>query len=1157
MKNSNEKVIDGSIEDTFDETESELYEQDDLYTDALTIESSDNFSIPPQVPYDEAIHKVALEEHYSKTKPLGEVFEVSAHLLKASISPMLSQLMKQLSIVIAAKALDSGKLKEFTGKVDVDAKQLPKVEEVDLFAALLGCPDLIKNISVAIQIPTANIGFPHEVFEARESIGGTLIPNLYAVDKDSPNNNWFFYAARYVPFLDFSPETLELLQKVLNFADGEYELCIIKIAQFFEDSSSKNNSAFVRSLRQINKGKSCPREKLKNTARLTKSLTKKIKGQDEATKSLVKSYSAFAQCGNDNVSMHTMIGASGTGKTFSAETLSESVSSIYNNGYKTLVINMENYAEEKDSMKLFGVGFFYTEAALGHLTSKIAAYPRYIVVFDELEKAHPKVQQSLLTVLSKGKAKDESTNQYVDFSQCIFISTSNLGQEELSKHGNTLSNINLNACLRGKDGKGFSPELINRIASGNVAIFKPLETQDLLALAEDCIQQHSENDTSITWPINAPELMLKTLAGNATARAIKKQMSHLKSDIETKLVEEIDFDEDNVSANVVVSPVLPVSGIKASIVWFGPKSSKNIDHTSNVHQQCFESVALFKENESINSTDAIIAVEHMLEDEDIFAAEKLARQHNVRFYLTTTNGSAKHPLNYEYIFTNTNGFKKSILSKVVARNEIYKELQTQIRRKIYVDYQIIVDKKQADIVVSINKLSHQISQDSNDFDLPFLNLEVKPKETFSDVIGNDEAKNELKRFVKAFQSNSPIKKMLPKGLILTGAPGTGKTLLARAFANEIDMPMLNVNAADLLSGNAIANIKALTELAHKIAPCTLFLDEVEVIAGKREKNTLTALATNTLLTAMDGFNKPDEPIFFLGATNHAEWLSSAATRAGRFEKSITCHLPNEEERMAALQALLLKYDIAMSKQQSEKIASLTENRTVAFLEQLVKEAAIQLHSQDSQLSDSDIWDLYLSLTMGKQKTAPIDSQKTQNIVAFHEAGHVLASYLLRPETTIELVTLESRGNAPGFTLFNQQNNSLGLNKKDLSIRLQVFMAGRAAEKLYLVDEDLITSGCSADLAMATDIAKKATEKLGIGNDSLIDHTQFQHSDTYLKQDVEAQISKAYTSVAELLEQHYYVLIAIAEALVSKKTLYTEDIASIIKRTTPHEFGMVS
>ncbi len=364
---------------------------------------------------------------------------------------------------------------------------------------------------------------------------------------------------------------------------------------------------------------------------------------------------------------------------------------------------------------------------------------------------------------------------------------------------------------------------------------------------------------------------------------------------------------------------------------------------------------------------------------------------------------------------------------------------------------------------------------------------TKVKVKFDDVAGLDEEKQEMietVQFLKEPEKFTQMGAKIPRGILLYGKPGTGKTLIAKAIAGEAGVPFISMSGSEFIemfAGLGASRVRKLFEKARKMAPCIVFIDEIDAIGSRRSSGsgaeTENNQTLNQLLVEMDGF-ETDETIIVLAATNRPEMLDKALLRPGRFDRQITIAVPDLKGREEILK--IHAKDKKFAENVSLKsIAEDTAGFTGAELSNILNEAAIVATvNKHKQIEQSDLDEAVKKVTVGLQKTSRVISEKDKKTTAYHEAGHAIVSRYLATQEPVKEISIIPRGVAGGYTMYKTNEDKSYISKTEMQERLVALFGGRAAEKLVLND---ISTGASNDIEVATNIAKDMVTVYGMSD----------------------------------------------------------------------------
>ena len=427
---------------------------------------------------------------------------------------------------------------------------------------------------------------------------------------------------------------------------------------------------------------------------------------------------------------------------------------------------------------------------------------------------------------------------------------------------------------------------------------------------------------------------------------------------------------------------------------------------------------------------------------------------------------------------------------------------------------------------------------------------------FDDIAGLDEEKGELIEIVDFLKKPKAYLEMgakIPKGILLYGKPGTGKTLIAKAIAGEAGVPFISMSGSEFIemfAGLGASRVRRLFERAKKLAPCIIFIDEIDAIGSRRTSNsgseTENNQTLNQLLVEMDGFEK-NETIIVLAATNRPEMLDKALLRPGRFDRQITIPAPDLNGREAILK-LHSKNKKFADDVNFKEIAGDTSGFTGAELANVLNEAAIiATRNKHDEISNIDIENAVRKITVGLEKVNRVISDKDKKLTAYHEAGHAVVSKFLETQTDVKEVSIIPRGVAGGYTMYKTTEDKFYISKTELLEKMVALMGGRAAEKLALNE---ISTGASNDIEVATGIAKDMLTVYGM--DDILGPISLKVDDPYEIQifgekivdkvgnQIQVLIDDAYLKAQKILIEHMDILDEVAQTLLEKEKITSEE-----------------
>ena len=514
-------------------------------------------------------------------------------------------------------------------------------------------------------------------------------------------------------------------------------------------------------------------------------------------------------------------------------------------------------------------------------------------------------------------------------------------------------------------------------------------------------------------------------------------------------------------------------------------------------------------------------------------------------------------------------------------DELAKEHKVSIKVEEQVDYLgIIIDVAiivvpVIIVVIFISRMMSQ-AQNMNNQSMGFGKAKArlygneKKKVLFSDVAGNEAAKQDLSEIVDFLKNPKKYEKLgakIPRGVLLAGDPGTGKTLMARAVAGEANVPFFSISGsefAEMFVGVGASRVRDLFGKAKKNAPSIIFIDEIDAVAHKRDARGGAGRedeqTLNQILVEMDGFDN-DSGVIVIAATNRVDMLDKALLRPGRFDRHVNVTLPERKDRVEILK-VHFKNKPVDEKVSIDALAAKTAGSSGADLANIANEAAITAaRLGHDKITNKDVTEAFERIAIGPERKSKVMSEEERKITAYHEAGHAVVGHVLPDSDPVHKVTIIPRGRTGGVTWFLPPEDRSYKNIYELKDVLARAMGGRVAERIIL-GEDGITTGASSDLQHIAELSREMVTQEGMGKqlrDQVFnsDEVNFfgdrakmysEKTSELIDAEIEALNKEADARAEAVLNANRKALDELAEALLEKETLEEDEVAKILKDT---------
>ena len=908
-----------------------------------------------------------------------------------------------------------------------------------------------------------------------------------------------------------------------------------------------------------------------------------VEGQDYACRAVKEQLFGISGRANGSgpAALFLFAGPPAVGKTMLAQKIGEALGRPFER------FDMSGYSDKEAPISLFGLNESYKAAAPGRFTRYIKEHPVSVILLDEIEKAHVTVRNNILQMLDRGTVYDLYYEKEFSVRDCILIFTSNVGADAYNTGDKyNLSTTPVSTVIKAlEDGKDpatgepyFSRELVSRFASGRVIVFNRLRPEVLHRIA---VRQLDELAASYLKEYNISvqfdrdilaDVLIFSQGGDADARSVIRAVKEFFGKNFERIAEEagsagcggricsIRYKTDFSSAAEGAAEVLAEDGTARVFTYGGSIAgslpAKLKKRAEIVCARGGEDVHFIKK---LDPAIALLGVtsKNGAEAKRLFGELAAA---GVPAYVYTKEGV---PLTYyaengavdcftprraidfgEWLAGAVRGIN---MSKAAARLFRSNKVITFSASYKY-------SARTCAAEVTLHGFDTRIAYGGGEQSL-FAGRGAIPDVTFDSIIGAEEAKRELLPIIRQLKDYHKYKSAgirIPRGIILDGPPGCGKTTIAKAVANAARMPFIAVAASEFLSkwvGEGENKLREMFAAARRYAPSTIFIDEIDCIAADRMSGAGDARhtdgLTNALLAELDGFGTQDAaPVFVIAATNfdtHGENTRLDRAFLRRFDKKIHISMPTAAERERFILRELAKYDFcSVSSGMAASMAVRSVGWSLADLDLVIQNAV--RHSESGgefSLTDGVLEEAFSSFNAGDKK---VYDESTVRKTAYHEAGHAVAAVLLGMQPSF--TTIAARGNYGGYMQYSDEDK-FDLSRRECLNRICVAMAGRASEVCFY-GEDGVTTGAGGDMRSATDMAVRMICSYGMEEDMLFFIEGGKAAeDAAVRRRVRDMLVEQYGRALQLIRENADKADAVAKALISRESLTGEELTKII------------
>lgn len=917
-------------------------------------------------------------------------------------------------------------------------------------------------------------------------------------------------------------------------------------------------------------------------------LLSRIFGQNRAVDSLAEGYMQYRL--NEGKRRQPLFflfaGPSGTGKS----SLAKSVCEYLHMPYKR--IDMSQYSDHQAQTALIGWSQTYKDAKEGVLTGYVKKNPRSVLVFDEVEKAHLNVKNLFLQVLEEGVLFDNYHEENVSFQDTILIFTTNAGSalyDAEERRPSLIPAETVISAMRSEKSSGdqtIPSALLSRFASGKVIMFDHVDAEAMLMIIEKRFQEYAESfkkssGIEITWDeLTAPSLLYSSPAGDA--RAISSLAESFLNDAVMNLIRTLQVRRETLQLSrirIISEPgndalFTPREDMRS--LFFGVKKRMEqmpdgIDRagsiedaleklSSGMYDMLLCDISYWHWNKDFHSRKQPLSRIKEETNGRKLMEKVLAEYPQIPLYIVETEDKCFDAADRmallrmgvrDTLNLDDDQFARELqkIRRNLARERQVFSLQRSSQSVSFKQVEFIAeDGKEAEIRLTEYDVQRNIQAGDDDSILSSLSM---PKETFNDVIGQESVKQEMQFFISYLKEPYRYRELIqtaPKGILMYGPAGTGKTMLARAFAHEAGLAFISTQGSRYSGYGGAARLHQVFNTARKYAPAVIFIDEIDALARRRTGNDAEQEAGLTaLLTEMDGFSAfRSRPVFVIAATNYGidgGQMSLDAAAVRRFDRAIFVDLPDRQDRLTVLKRETAKYPeiYALTETELDSIASRTAGRSFAWLRNALNAAVrMMIMRGETKLTDELFEEAIGVYADGEERPQNKEMILT---TARHEAGHALIQYL--SGSVPAYITITSRGNYGGYTQSEPDETKSGMTKQELEAKIMMFMAGRAAEIVYYGNEAGMNTGAYSDLVSATRYAEMIIVRYGM--DEELGQAVFPgQSGAAYRPKISRMLHAALEADIQLITKYRTTMDALVEALMKKNHLNKAEMTEIFE-----------